>query len=213
MTPRLAVPGLRVILDALDVLISQLTALSILAAAIVLVHKREIFHPGYRGAVLFILGGAFLLELLGQLAFFQFVEERTEWRLKHEGILTTARILSSWKAGSYSRRYRGHLNWDHFYDATVLYADQNGAEHRGSVEIGPSQPHASGDTVSVRYLASGPVVMREEVYVSTAKEPPSKLAFASLFWGWDALVFAWIFVRARKKKRRALRIGRTDFPY
>lgn len=201
------------LVDALDVLISQLAALAVPAAAFTIVYKLKLFHPRYRQAVLFILGGAFVLELVGQLAFFQFVEERTEWRLKQEGVTTTARILSSWKAGSASRRFRGHLNWVSFYDATVEYADRNGAKYRGLVEVGPAVSHASGDTVSVRYLPSEPTAMREEVYVSTAKQPPSKLVFASLFWGWDALVLSWIFLRARKKKRRAMKMGRTDFPY
>jgi hypothetical protein len=196
-----------------DVFICQLAGLCVPAGAIMLIYKGGLFHARYRRGVLFILGIAVGLELVFLLGGFYYAEAAVRWRLRQEGMETTALIISSREAGSDSRRFgRAHLNWSHYYAATCQYTDARGARLQGSIEIPPSMPHLPGDKVSVRYLATDSSVMREDYDLMTATEP-EKWPYLWLPWIGNAILFAGIYSNARARKRRAVAAGRLDFPY
>ena len=198
---------------SVDLFINQVAALSVPAGAIVFIHKHKLFHARYRMGVLFVLGLGCMFQLLFFLALLEYSEGQIAWRLKQEGVQTTALILSSREGGSHSRRFiKGHLNWSHYYDAACEYTDARGERLKGNVELPPNMPHLPGDKVLIRYLPSDSSVMREDYYLARAREP-GKWVFVSLPWIANALLFALIYSNARRRKRRAMIAGRLDFPY
>lgn len=200
--------------NPLDVLVSQLLALSLPIGAAVYIAARRRFQVRYRLGLLFILILASGLEFVFLAAYAEFSESRTEWALKQRGITAMARIVSSSEAGMYSRRPgKGHLNWSHYFDAVCEYADDRGVVRRGEVELTDSMPHRRGDPVAVRYLPANPEIVREAYYANAAKEPPSKLAFASIPWVANVLVAALIYGDIRRRRRTATRMGLSNWPF
>jgi hypothetical protein len=192
-----------------DVLISQLAALSVPVGAMILIHKRKLFHPRYRRGLLVVLSAALGLALLFLLGVFQYAEAAVAWRLKHDGITTTARIIAIRKAGRVSRT---NIHGSQMYDAICEYSDSRGEKFQGIIKLPEELPHTPDTITSVRYLPADPTVVREEYYVVTARDP-GKWVFLWLPWIANAILFAMIYSDVQRRKRRAIMIGRSDFPY
>jgi len=194
--------------------LNQFLAIGVVAAALALVLKLGRIHPRYRRGLVFVIGLALAFQIIFLLAVAQFAEQQIVLRLQQEGRRTTARILSSFEASSSSMRLlRPHRNWSNYFDARCEYTDGNGRTWRGLVELLPTMPRSPGDSVAIRYLPDDPNVMRENDYVEVSRKATSKVAFLSLPWLANGIALLTIWLNARKRKRRALAMGRLDFPY
>jgi len=148
----------------LAVFISHMAALALLAAALIVVHKRQVLHARYRWGVLSMLGAALGLALLFALSVLQYREAVVAWRLKQEGMTTPAHILSARKTGKTART---NMHGSQMYDVTCEYVAHRGAKLHGRIQLPDELSPTPGTTVLVRYLPSDPTVVREEYDVLT----------------------------------------------